>query len=181
MGKKMGINTKAVEARERKDALKKAKNEAIERKKDDEFWRDDDKHVNRKLDRQREREIKAQEERERKAANKVAYEREMELAEKSAKTKVSKQQQLAAEQPVKVTRHEIEKSLHDEQKQLNTKQVKKVNLAPIPLVPNLNHLDDGEDASNIDQALDLLKSHTINDLTAGATPSKGPTSTSKRK
>lgn len=180
MGKKMGINTKAAEARERKDALKKAKNEAIERKKEDEFWRDDDKHVNRKLDRQREREIKAQEERDRKAANKVAYEREMELAEKSAKTKVSKQQLLAAEQPVKVTRHEIEKSLGDEQKQLNTKLPKKVNATPIPLVPNLNHLEEGEDASNIDQALDLLKSHTINDL-SGSVPAKGPTSTSKRK
>lgn len=178
MGKKMGINTKAAEARERKDALKKAKNEAIERKKEEEFWRDDDKHVNRKLDRQREREIKAQEEKERKAANKVAYEREMELAEKSAKTKVSKQQLLAAEQPVKVTRHEIEKSLVDEQRQLS-KQVKKVNPVPIPLVPNLNHLDDGEDASNIDQALDLLKSHTISDL-AGNIP-RGSSSTTKRK
>lgn len=154
----MGINTKAAEARERKDALKRAKNEAIEKKKEDEFWRDNDKHVNRKLDRQRERETKAQEERDRKAANKAAYEQEMELAEKSAKTRLSKQQLLAAEQPVKVTRHEIERSLVDEQKQLNTKQIKKVNLAPIPLVPNLNHLEDSEDASNIDQALNMLKS-----------------------
>lgn len=150
MGKKMGINTKAVEARERKEAQKKAKNAAIEKKKADEFWRDDDKHINRKLDRQKERELKAQEERERKAANKIAYEQEMELAEKSVKSK--------AKASVKqVSQHEIQNSLKEEQKQL-VKQIKKVNLAPTPLVPNLNRLDDGENASTVDQALDLLKS-----------------------
>lgn len=152
----MGINTKAVEARERKEAQKKAKNEALDRKKEDEFWRDDDKHVNRKLERQRERELKAQEEREKKAALKVAYERDMELAEKSAKAKASKQQ--AVEVP-KVTRHDIQKNFEEEDKQLS-KQLKKVNLTPTPLVPNLNRLDDGESASSIDQALDLFKSHS---------------------
>lgn len=161
MGKKMGINTKAVEARERKEAQKKSKNEALEKKKADEFWRDDDKHINRKLDRQKEKELKAQEERERKAANKAAYEREMELAEKSAKSKSSKQLIQAAEIP-KVTRHEIQKSLEEEQKQLS-KQLKKVNLAPLPLVPNLNRLDDGENASSIDQALDMLKTTGVKD------------------
>lgn len=174
MGKKMGINTKAVEARERKEAQKKAKNEAVARSKEEERWRDDDKHVNRKLDRQKEREQKAQEERERKAANKAAYEREMELAEQSAKAKASKQQQLTttsaaaattttkqtSELVPKVTRHDIQKSLEEEQRQLSKQQqnMKKINLAPVSLVPNLNRLDDGENASSIDQALDLLKS-----------------------
>lgn len=156
MGKKMGINTKAVEARERKDAQKRAKNEAIERKKEDEYWRDDDKHVNKKIDRQREREQKTQEERQRKAANRAAYERDMEQAEKSAKAKAAKQQILDAP---KVTKHDIQKNLDQEDKQLS-KQLKKVNLTPTPLVPNLNRLDDGENASSIDQALELLKSHS---------------------
>lgn len=150
----MGINTKAVEARERRDAQKKAKNEAIERKKEEEAWRDDDKHINRKLDRQKEREMKAQEERERKAANKAAYELEMEMAEKSVKAKASAKHTVV-EVP-KVSRHEIQKNLEEEQRQL-AKQLKKVNLAPTPLIPNLNRLEDGENASNIDEALDIFK------------------------
>lgn len=160
----MGINTKAVEARERKETQKRAKNEAVQRKKEEEFWRDDDKHVNRKLDRQKERDQKAQEERDRKLANKAAYEREMELAEKSAKAKPgAKQQQLAAELP-KVTRHDIQKNLEEEQlKQPNlSKQLRKVNVAPIPLVPNLNRIEpEAENASSVDQALDLFKSVSI--------------------
>lgn len=161
MGKKMGINTKAVEARERKDAQKKAKNEAAEKRKEDEYWRDDDKYVNKKLDRQKERELKAQEERERKAANKAAYEQDMELAEKSAKSKAALKQKAALEAP-KVTRHDIERNLEEEQRQQQaSKQLKKVNLTPITLAPNLNRLDDGENASSIDQALDLFKSHSI--------------------
>lgn len=168
MGKKMGINTKAVEARERKSAQKKAKNEAVERQKEDEYWRDDDKHINRKLDRQKEKELKAQQERERKAALKVAYEEEMTQAELSAKAK-SKQ---AASETAKVTRHEIQKTLEDEQNALS-KQLKKVNIAPITLAPNINHLDDGESATTIDQALDLLKSSSI--------PSSSSKSGSKRK
>jgi hypothetical protein len=173
MGKKMGINTKAVEARERKEAQKKAKQEAAERQKEEEAWRDDDKHVNRKISRQREREIKAQQERDRKAALKAAYEQEMELAEKSAKAK-SKQATAVVEVP-KVTRHEIQKTLETEQEQLS-KQLKKVNLDPLPLVPNLNRLEEeGESASTIDQALDLLKSHSTT-----ANPTKGVKGSSKK-
>lgn len=162
MGKKMGINTKAVEARERKEAQKKAKKDAAERKKEDEYWKDDDKHINRKLDRQKVREQKLQEEKERKAALKEAYERDMELAEKSAKAKATKHQPLI-EPANKVTRHEIQKNLSESEeataKQLS-KQLKKVNLNPTPLVPNLNRLDDGESASTIDQALDIFKNNT---------------------
>lgn len=169
MGKKMGINTKAAEARERKEAQKRAKNELVERKKQDEFWRDDDKHVNRKLERQKERDLKAQEERERKLANKVAYEREMELAEQGAKAKLTTKQQLAAE-VAKVTRHDIQKNLEHEQKQQQpVKELKKVNPLPIALVPNLNRVEaDGENASSIDQALDLFKSVSLANSNASA-------------
>lgn len=161
MGKKMGINTKAVEARERKDATKKTKNEAVEKRKADEYWRDDDKHVNRKLDRQKEREQKAQEERERKLANKAAYEREMELAEKSAKAKSLKHQPV--EVPKRATQFEIQKTLEEEHKQAAQAKLqdKKINTAPIPLVPNINRLEDVENASTIDQALELFKAHSL--------------------
>lgn len=155
MGRKMGINSKAVEARERKETQKKLKNDAIERQREDEFWRDDDKQINRKLNRQKEKEQKAQEERDRKAANKAAYELEMQAAQ-AAKLKSAKGQVVKVSEP-KVTRHEVQKNIEEEQKQI-TKQLKKVNLEPIQLVPNINRLDDGENASTIDQALDLLKS-----------------------
>lgn len=173
----MGINTKAVEARERRDTQKKVKNEAAEKRKADEYWRDDDKYVNRKLDRQKERELKAQEERDRKAANKAAYEQDMELAEKSAKAKASLKQQALVESAPKVTRHDIQKNLDEEQKQ-QSKQLKKVNLTPIVLAPNMNRLDDGENASSIDQALDLLKSHSISNP---SDPSSSSTSGAKGK
>lgn len=158
MGRKMGINTKAVEARDRKEAQKKAKKDAIEKQKEDEYWRDDDKYVNRKMTRQKERESKAQEERDRKLANKAAYEREMELAEASAKSKSAKHKATQPEAP-KVTRHDIQKKLEEETDQL-AKQLKNVNLTPLQLTPNLNRLDEGENASTIDQALDLLKSNS---------------------
>lgn len=158
MGRKMGINSKAVEARERKEAQKNAKKEATERQKEDQYWQDNDKHVNRKLDRQKERETKLQEERDRKLANKAAYERDMEIAESSAKAKSSKQgggKTLEAPEK-KVTRHDIAKSLEHEGSS-NAKQIRKVNVEPLVLVPNLNRLDDGENASTVDQALDLLR------------------------
>lgn len=156
MGKKMGINSKAVEARERKDAQKKAKNEAVERRREDEFWKDEDKHINRKIDRQKEREQKAQEERARKAALKAEYEKEMEAAEQSAKSKAAR---AAAELP-KLTRISIQTKLEDTSKTITpvSKQMSKVNTAPTPLVPNLNRLEeDAESATTVDQALEVLK------------------------
>lgn len=44
-------NTKAFEARARKDAQKVAERERLEKEKEDELWRDDDKHLARKQQR----------------------------------------------------------------------------------------------------------------------------------
>lgn len=51
MPKKFGSNTKAAEARERKDAAKFAEKERKEREAEDALWRDDDKHLLRKQQR----------------------------------------------------------------------------------------------------------------------------------
>lgn len=48
MPKKFGGNTKALEARERKEAAKNAEKERKEREAEEAMWRDDDKHVMRK-------------------------------------------------------------------------------------------------------------------------------------
>lgn len=157
MGRKMGINTKAVEARQRKEDQKKAKNELIQKKKEDEYWKDDDKQINRKENRRKEREEKMQAERDRKLANKAAYERDMETAELGAKKLSAGSKQKVDIPTNKVTRHEIQAKLVEDNATLSlSKQLKKVNLEPIALVPNLNHLDDGESASTLDQALDLF-------------------------
>lgn len=48
MPKKFGGNTKALEARERKEAAKNAEKERKEKEAEDALWRDEDKHVMRK-------------------------------------------------------------------------------------------------------------------------------------
>lgn len=51
MPKKFGSNTKAAEARERKDAAKNAEKDRKEREAEDALWKDEDKHVIRKQQR----------------------------------------------------------------------------------------------------------------------------------
>ena len=46
-----GENSKAVEARIRKDAQKQAEQERIQKEKEDALWVDEDKHIARKLQR----------------------------------------------------------------------------------------------------------------------------------
>lgn len=46
-----GENSKAVEARARKDAQKQAEKDQKEREKEDALWQDDDKHIARKQQR----------------------------------------------------------------------------------------------------------------------------------
>jgi hypothetical protein len=51
MSKKFGTNTKSVEARARKDAVKQANERDKQLKLEDEYWRDDDKHIQKKQQR----------------------------------------------------------------------------------------------------------------------------------
>lgn len=97
----MGINTKAEEAKARKDATKKAKDEMVAKQKEDALWRDDDKHVNKKLGRQNEKEKKKLEQAQKKALNKTAFEEEAKELE-SIKPSVK---------PIKVTKAQIESNL----------------------------------------------------------------------
>lgn len=173
MGKKMGINTKAVEARERKQAVKNAKNEASQKQKEEQYWKDDDKHVNRKLERQKEKEKKVAEERLRRQTNKSAYEEEMaELAKISAKptkatlpkpttvntNKISQPKPAIVQQPPKITRFEIQTKLEEElSKEIATlEKAETETILDKPIEPNVNHEDAGEAATTIDEALQVL-------------------------
>ncbi|RWS15339.1 hypothetical protein B4U79_10586 [Dinothrombium tinctorium] len=83
MPKKLTTNSKAVEARVRKEEKRRAELERIEKEKEDAYWKDDDKHVLRKVTRKEEREKKRQEIADRKASNKAVYKEEMESLQSS--------------------------------------------------------------------------------------------------
>ena len=51
MSKKFGINSKAAEARARKEAVKQSNEQEKQQRLEDEYWRDDDKYVLRKQQR----------------------------------------------------------------------------------------------------------------------------------
>ncbi|XP_027200240.2 coiled-coil domain-containing protein 124 [Dermatophagoides pteronyssinus] len=156
MPKKLGVNTKAVEAKLRKETAKKTKEELIEKQKEDEYWRDDDKLIGRKMDRQQQRESKKHEQAQRKAQNRAAYEEEMKniqsISSSSSKPK----------NPVtkKVTRSQIQ-TFVDKKQTLDGGESKEQQQQPthleVPLEENINRLQiDGDEARNIDEAITIL-------------------------
>lgn len=157
MPKKLGVNTKAVEAKLRKETAKKTKEELIEKQKEDEYWRDDDKLIGRKIDRQQQRESKKHEQAQRKAQNRAAYEEEMKniqsISSSSSKPK----------NPVtkKVTRSQIQ-TFVDKKQTLDGGESKEQQQQPthleVPLEENINRLQiDGDEARNIDEAITILR------------------------
>jgi len=100
MPKKFGTNTKAQEAKERKDEVKRDKQEKDKKAKEDSMWAETDKHVLEKEKRRKEQEDKKLAEQQRKAQNKELADKEAaELAKSVAKNPP----------PTKVTRAEIER------------------------------------------------------------------------
>ncbi|CAL1278906.1 unnamed protein product [Larinioides sclopetarius] len=142
MPKKFGGNTKAMEARERKEAVKNAEKEKKEREAEEALWRDDDKHVVRKQQRKEEREKKNQEKQEKKLLSKMVYEEEMNSI-KPAKSA-----------PAKVTRAEIAKNA---EKSANDKPKRELLHDETPLEENVNRLQvEGEVARSVDDAIAVL-------------------------
>lgn len=147
----MGMNSKAVEAKARKDATKKAKDEAVAKKKEDEYWRDDDKNVNKKLERQNEKEKKKLEQSQKKALNKAAYEEESKVLE-SIKPSVK---------PTKVTRAQIATRQEETKSSATAKTT--AEKVPTHLEVELvqirdynNPLGDDSQARNIEEAIQVL-------------------------
>ncbi|XP_054159194.1 coiled-coil domain-containing protein 124-like [Oppia nitens] len=148
MPKKLGINSKSVEAKARKDAIKQAKDEAVERQKEDEFWKDDDKHVTRKLNRKDEKEKKKQEVMDRKATNRAAYVEEMDQL---------KGKKIAEPKPQKVSRFDINEKL-EKQNQEKQNDNKEPTVTELPIEENVNRLvaDDDGNARSVEDAIALL-------------------------
>ncbi|GFS95408.1 coiled-coil domain-containing protein 124-B [Nephila pilipes] len=143
MPKKFGGNTKALEARERKEAVKYAEKEKKEREAEEALWKDDDKHLLRKQQRKEGKEKKKQEQQEKKLLSKMVYEEEMNSIKpvKATPTKVTRAD-IANRVEKSVTASKSEKQLmHDEK----------------PLEENVNRLEvEGDVARNVEDAIAIL-------------------------
>jgi len=140
MPKKLSTNSKAAEARARKDAVKNAEKEKVEKAKEDALWADNDRQLAKKQQRKEEKERKEQEERERKKEREKLLEEEM----SSIKGKT-------APQNIKVTRAQVEKNIEE------MKIAQQAKVKEIALEENLNRVIDVNDsAHNVDAAIDLM-------------------------
>lgn len=90
MPKKMGLNTKAVEARERKAEQKKTVSEKAAKAAEDAMWADDDKNLAKKKSKKEEEERKKAELLRKKAENKALLEQEMNSIKPTAKQSIQK-------------------------------------------------------------------------------------------
>ncbi|KAG5673467.1 hypothetical protein PVAND_003512 [Polypedilum vanderplanki] len=152
MPKKLTTNTKSLEARERKAAVKQAKAEEEERRKEDAKWVDDDKNLAKKLDRKAEEERKKAEQLRKKQEAKALLEQE----EKSIKVAAKISQ-------AKITRAQIEKEVEKRNKNIENiihpNATAKVHIVKeIPIEENLNRaMADTLVATNIDEAIKVLR------------------------
>lgn len=147
MPKKLkGENSKAVEAKARKNAREQEAADRAEKERLDEMWRDDDKHVTRKLQRKDDKEKKRLEQLERKKELQQLHEQEMDSI-KGAKSQAAKvtraqilenQERLAAAAEAARAKSQLS---HDE----------------LPLEENVNRLEvEGLEARNVDEAISAL-------------------------
>lgn len=95
----MGLNSKAVEARERKTEQKKSASEKAAKAAEDAMWADDDKNLAKKKSKKEEEERKRAELLRKKAENKALLEQEMNSIKPTAKQSIQKitQAQIRAE------------------------------------------------------------------------------------
>lgn len=151
-----GENSKASEARARKQAQKDEENTRKQQAADDEFWRDDDKHVNKKLQRKDDKEKKKQEQVEKKLELRKLHDEEMD----SIKAKSVS----GASQPAKLTRAQIDQQREQEERRqraaaasAGSSKAGSVTEGEDLLVENVNRLTvDGDEARTVDEALTVL-------------------------
>ncbi|XP_055677891.1 coiled-coil domain-containing protein 124 [Lutzomyia longipalpis] len=145
MPKKMGENTKAVEARERKAAAKKAQNEKIAKEKEDALWQDDDKTLAKKKQRKEEEEKKRAEQLKKKQEAKQLLEEEMSSIKTTGKPSIQK-----------ITRAQIQKEV-----ETRNKNIEAINKPAKPknelLEENINRVNlDSTVATTVDEAIAAL-------------------------
>ncbi|XP_052834639.1 coiled-coil domain-containing protein 124 [Drosophila gunungcola] len=151
MPKKMGMNSKAVEARERKEATKKATQDKKIKEAEDRLWHDDDKNLAKKQQRKDEEERKKVEAAKRKAESKALLDQEM------SSINTQRKQPLA-----KINRQQILEEI--EKKQRVIEAINEANKPAATRVVVQNHVEenlnrsmaDTDVASNIDEAIVVL-------------------------
>lgn len=183
----MGINSKSVEARERKATQKKAVQEKAAKAAEDALWADDDKSLAKKKNRKEEEERKKAEALRRKAESKALLEQEMASIKTTSKPSIQKvtQAQINAENE---RRQKVVESIYKPNKEsvsdfiffyeinlrllfyydgsFNTNETKYFSFQENdsklvnaePLVENLNRLEpEAIEASGIDEAIKALR------------------------
>lgn len=152
MPKKMGENSKAVEARERKAAEKKATAAKAAKAAEDKLWTDDDKNLAKKKARKEEEDRKRAEQLAKKEENKRLLDAEMNSIKTTGKVSIQK-----------TTRAQINEET--ERRNRNIELINKANQKPNVvvlakedlLVENLNRVVlDSTVASTVDEAITVL-------------------------
>lgn len=151
MPKKMGENSKALEARERKQASKKAVADKAAREAQDKLWEDDDKSLAKKKQRKEEEERKRQQLLQKKEENKKLLEEEMGSIRTTGKMSIQK-----------VTRAQIVEETERRNKNIEMinkpKNVVETKPTEDLLVENLNRIVlDSTVAATVDEAISVLK------------------------
>lgn len=153
MPKKMGENSKAVEARERKQATKKASAAKEAQEKDDKLWQDDDKNLAKKKLRKEEEDRKKQELLAKKEENKRLLEEETKAIKTVGKVSIQK-----------ITRSQIEDETARRNRNIELIAAK-TNKPPVEvrqpkedaIVENLNRVVlDSTIAATVDEAISVL-------------------------
>ncbi|XP_058813509.1 coiled-coil domain-containing protein 124 [Topomyia yanbarensis] len=148
MPKKMGLNTKAVEARERKAEAKMVQKEKAAKAAEDALWADDDKQLAKKKKQKEDEERKRAEQLRKKAEAKALLEQEMSSIQTAPKMSAQK-----------ITRSQIDAEVEKRNRAIEAVNNPPKIVAPkvIPLEHNLNRvMADTEVAQTIDQALAVL-------------------------
>lgn len=154
-----GENSKAVEARERKAAVKKAATDKAQKAAEDALWEDNDKQALKKKKQKEDEEKRRQEQIRKKAESKELLEREMSAI----------QQANVGKQPLaKITRSQIVQETETRNRNIEAinapKVVNRVTKHDPLLEPNLNHsMADAEIATNIDEAIAVLRVQDVDD------------------
>ncbi|XP_071118646.1 coiled-coil domain-containing protein 124-like [Haliotis cracherodii] len=143
-----GENSKAVEARVRRDAQKHAEQEKKQKEAEDELWRDDDKHATRKQQRKEDKEKRRLDQVEKKKELQQLHDEEMSklksakpvAAAKLTRADIASQQERLQAAAAAAEKHDKEVS-HDEK----------------PLEENINRLEmEGQEARTVEEAISLL-------------------------
>lgn len=160
-----GENSKAVEARARKQAQRDAETERKQQELEDEYWQDDDKHVLKKQQRKEDREKKKADQLERKKETQRLAEAELDSIKATASGGGGPSN---AGGQGRVTRAEIEahqaKIMSTAVATATTGASNVVSVDELPLEENINRLTvDGLEARSVDQAIRILSKESASE------------------